>query len=95
MSQITLLVKLQARSGKENELLRELTAMVEPSRNESGCIQYDLNRAPDNQSVFWFVEQWKSQGDLDDHNKTAHYLKLQQVIDDLIDGAEKFQLTPV
>lgn len=95
MSQVTLLVKLQAKSGKEEDLLRELTAMIEPSRKESGCIQYDLNRAPDNREIFWFVEKWASQAALDEHNKTPHYLQLQQTIGDLLEEAERVTLEPV
>lgn len=34
----------QARPGKEAELKQALTSLVEPTRKEAGCINYDLAR---------------------------------------------------
>lgn len=69
--------------------------MVAPSRAETGCIQYDLNRDPDSDSVFWFVEKWNDQAALDLHNETPHFKELQEVLPDLIQGADRFPLKPV
>jgi quinol monooxygenase YgiN len=95
MSKIVLLVKITGYPGKDKELLDELRLIVEPSRSESGCIKYDLNCDPANKDVFWFVEEWASQSDLDSHNQTAHFKRLQERKADLVAGSERALLQPV
>lgn len=95
MSKIVLLVKLTAYPGQEKELLDELKLLIEPSRRESGCIKYDLNRDPENNDVVWFVEEWASQADLDKHHQTAHFNRLQERRNALVASTERFLLQPV
>ena len=95
MSKIVLLVKITGNPGKDKELLDELRLLIEPSRNEGGCIKYDLNRDPENKDTFWFVEEWASQSDLDKHNQTAHFKRLQERKADLVASAERICLQPV
>ncbi|WBX86197.1 putative quinol monooxygenase [Sphingosinicella microcystinivorans] len=42
MARIANFVNFQAKPGKDTELGQALAALVEPTRNESGCIRYDL-----------------------------------------------------
>ncbi|MBX3536577.1 MAG: antibiotic biosynthesis monooxygenase [Chelatococcus sp.] len=60
MSELFIVVGLKAKAGKENELRRDLSAVVEPSRNEDGNIRYDLFEDQDEPGRFVFVEEWAS-----------------------------------
>src|SRR5689334_15311839 len=40
---LTVVAELVAKPGMEEDLRRELMKIVEPTRNEDGCIQYDLH----------------------------------------------------
>ena len=51
------------------KLLVELAAAT---RNEPGCIAYELYQRPDALHEFHTMEQWNSQGDVDAHMKTPH-----------------------
>ena len=42
MSAFFIVVGLKAKAGKAEELCRDLSALVEPSRGEDGNIRYDL-----------------------------------------------------
>jgi len=95
MSTIVLLVKITGYPGKHEELLDELRLCVDPSRSESGCKKYDLNHDPANKDVFWFVEEWVSQSDLDKHHQTAHFKRLQERKTDLVANSERYVLQPV
>jgi quinol monooxygenase YgiN len=95
MSKVVLLVKFTAHPGKEQELLDELSLLVEPTRKENGCIKYDLNRDPANNGVFWFVEEWASQSDLDKHGQTPHINKLREKRPALVASSERALLQPV
>ncbi|GGD40092.1 putative quinol monooxygenase [Aureimonas glaciei] len=60
MSELHIVVGLQAKAGKEDELRRDLAGLVEPSRGEDGNIRYDLFEDRDEPGHFVFVETWAS-----------------------------------
>lgn len=95
MNYITLLAKLTAKPGCESQLLQELEAMVKPSRAETGCLKYVLHKLPDDDNVFWFVEEWKSKEALEQHTCTPHYLRLKERTASLIEQTELILLEPV
>jgi quinol monooxygenase YgiN len=51
-----------------------LTAMVEPSRKEAGCIEYNAYRSNKDPLLFLLWERWSSQAHLDAHCETPHFL---------------------
>lgn len=71
---LTILARIRAATGKEEELYSVLEALVPLTRAEEGCISYDLHRAQGDPALFCFCENWRSQKDLDDHFAT-HYLQ--------------------
>ncbi|CAM4178440.1 putative quinol monooxygenase [Bordetella muralis] len=60
MSELFMVVALKAKAGKEDLLRRDLSALVEPSRNEDGNIRYDLFEDQTEPGRFVFVEAWSS-----------------------------------
>lgn len=54
------------------ELRDRLKEMVHFSREESGCLFYDLHVDRTDESFFTFLESWESQEALDRHDQTAH-----------------------
>ncbi|MBV7530135.1 putative quinol monooxygenase [Chitinophaga sp. sic0106] len=49
-----------------------LLNMVEESRKESACIQYDLHQDNDDASTFFFHEIWSSAEGLGQHNQQPY-----------------------
>ena len=88
---LTVLAHLKARPGKEAELRQELLALIPTTRQEPGCINYDLHVAADNPAVFLFHENWTSKQHLDDHLARPHLKALLAKADDLL--AEPPQIT--
>lgn len=81
---LTLLAKLKAKPGKEAALREALMAMVEPSRAESGCINYDLHVEQSDESILWVYENWVDTDALVAHTKEPHYLALGEKKDALL-----------
>lgn len=54
----TVIVILEAKPGKENELESELKKVAEYSRAESTNIEYKLNKSIDNPKQFILYENW-------------------------------------
>ena len=64
---LTVTAQVKAKPGKEAEVRRELLSLVEPSRKDPGCLNYDLHQAKDNPGLFIFHENWTSKAHLDRH----------------------------
>lgn len=50
----------------------ELLKLIDPTRQEVGCIQYNLHQDNNDPSVFIFYEQWQSLELLQQHLQSAH-----------------------
>jgi quinol monooxygenase YgiN len=69
---VTVVAELIAKRGCEAELATALLAIVEATRLEEGCVQYDLHVATDEPGRFVFYENWASREALDRHAASAH-----------------------
>ena len=70
---ITKSVTFIAKDGCENELKKLLSAMVLPSKNEIGCIFYEILQYENEPKRFMAVETWENEKALDDHKISDHY----------------------
>lgn len=66
-TQVSVVARCQAKPGLEERVRGEILALVEPTRAEPGCINYDLHVATDDPAQFVLYENWTSQGELDKH----------------------------
>ena len=80
---VTVIATFQAKPGKEAELRQALTGLVEPTRKEPGCINYDLHVLPESPGNFLFHENWTSKAHLDTHLQSAHIKALLPRVDEL------------
>ncbi len=70
---IVVIAAMHARAGKEKELGEVLKGLIEPTREEAGCIQYDLHISVEDPAQYAFYERWDDQAALDLHVKTPHF----------------------
>jgi quinol monooxygenase YgiN len=70
---ITKRVTFIAKDGCEDKLKELLTAMVEPSKKENGCIFYDIFQYKNNPKKFSAIESWEDEKALNGHKNTKHY----------------------
>ncbi len=49
-----------------------LVELARATRNEPGCLSYELFQRPDQRHVFQTVEGWREPADADAHMKTPH-----------------------
>ncbi|MCU0247618.1 MAG: antibiotic biosynthesis monooxygenase [Bryobacter sp.] len=73
-----------ARPGAADALREVLSGFVAPTRQEQGCIQYDLCVDADAPDKFTFVEEWETRADLDAHSRSAHITAGRQKLPDLL-----------
>jgi quinol monooxygenase YgiN len=64
---LTVIAQFKAKPGQESAVRNALLSLVEPSRNDAGCFNYDLHQGRDNPALFLFHENWASKAHLDQH----------------------------
>ena len=72
---IVLNVVMTAAPGREEDLARELHALLVPTRQEAGCLYYLLHQDPEEPGSFMFYEVFKDQRALDDHVSSSYFQK--------------------
>lgn len=70
--QVTVVVRMKAKTGMEVRVRQELLNLLKPTRAERGCINFDMHQAPNDPSLFLFHENWVSEEDLKRHFETPH-----------------------
>jgi quinol monooxygenase YgiN len=85
---VALVVMMHAKPGQELLLQAELIALIRPTRNEEGCLLYDLHRSTDVPGDFLFFEIWSSREAHAAHKQTPHFLRWNARKDTLLASRE-------
>ena len=81
---LTVIAHMRAKPGREQDLRQALKALVQPTTQEAGYVNYDLHQSVEDPAVFY--ENWESAQALDAHLETPHLEQFKGVMDDLLDG---------
>lgn len=87
-NETVVVAEMRAKPGLEDELKRRTAALVEPTRREAGCLQYDLHVCDADPASILFYEVWTSRDALEQHLKTPH-------LTDFVSRAEECLAAPV
>lgn len=71
---ITAVVKLKPQY--RSEMIQVLMDMVEETRKEEACIQYDLHVDLEDENILVFYEIWSNAEGLDRHNQQEYIKKI-------------------
>lgn len=82
---LTVIARMRARAGKEQELREALEALIEPTSREKGYVNYDLHQGLEDPRWFFFYENWDSAEDLDAHLQAPHLVEFASRLDEFID----------
>lgn len=69
---VTVVARIHAKPGMEYETRKALEVLLDPTRAEAGCINYDMHSSVDDPTQFMFYENWTSKEALDQHLTTPH-----------------------
>ena len=84
---ITVIAKLQAQPGKEDQMKAELVKMVQAvSANEPEVVNYSLHQSDDDPTVFYVYEQYASAEAQQAHGQSEHMKALGTVMRDVAAG---------
>lgn len=77
--------------GREEELKELLMSLVAPSRDEAGCVTYDLYETEDGD--FLIVETWQNADYLEGHKTTDHFINFKELAPELVEDKMSESLT--
>ncbi len=86
MKQLTVVAKITAKKGKEQETKRVLESLIPPTLKEQGCINYDMHVSADDDGVFLFYENWTSYELWQDHMNSEHLKNFKARLPELVEG---------
>lgn len=71
-SAFNVIATLIAKPGQQDTLEPLLRGLLEPTRQEAGCEQYDLHQDLQHPETFYMLERWRDDAALADHDQSAH-----------------------
>ncbi|GIC78730.1 putative quinol monooxygenase [Moritella sp. F3] len=92
---LTLVANIEAKADKVELVKSELLKLVEPTRLEAGCIQYDLHQDNSNPALFTFVETWESKALLQAHLNSPHLAMYVQATDGAVVNFKLNEITKI
>ncbi len=69
---VRVVARIIALPDKVDEVKTILMGLIAPTRQEAGCITYELEQNQHNPTDFVLVEEWESNAHLDAHLNTPH-----------------------
>ena len=82
---LTVIARMRAKAGKEQELRAALEALIEPTTKEKGYVNYDLHQGVEDPRWFFLYENWDSAEDLDAHLQAPHLVEFAGRLDEFLD----------
>ena len=70
---IVLLAKNTLQEGKQQAFLEIAEKLVRATREEPGCVFYDLVQDAAEETVFYFVEKYKDEAAVEAHRASVHF----------------------
>jgi quinol monooxygenase YgiN len=86
MSNLNVVAVITAKSGSEAVVEGALRELAGASKNDQGCVSYDLFASESAPGAFVTIEVWESQADLDAHMASPHIAQMITVAGDHLDG---------
>ena len=85
---LTIVAKSTIAPAKREQFIAQVQELIALSRQEAGCLGYDLCQDSDNPNVLAFIEQWQDTAAIKAHRQSAHFKKIVPLLDGLREGAE-------
>ena len=72
MAELTIVANIEAKQDKIDLVKAELLKLIDVTRGEEGCINYDLHQDNENPAHFLFYENWESRDLWQVHMDSPH-----------------------
>ena len=70
---LTIVAKNVIKEGKKDDFVALANTLINASRQEDGCMSYELFEDSKMPNMLTFIEQWRDMKAIVSHNKTEHF----------------------
>ncbi|MCL6294542.1 putative quinol monooxygenase [Jejuia spongiicola] len=81
---LTIIAKILVKPEKLELVKKELLKLIDLTKAEEGCINYDLHQDNQDKNLFLFYENWESRALWQMHMNSKHLANFQKVTDGAI-----------
>lgn len=92
---LTILAQITAVTGKEDLVRAELEKLIDITRAEAGCIQYDLHIDNDAPGFFVFYETWENRDLWQTHMNAPHLAQYMAATDGAVSSFVLNEMTKI
>lgn len=73
---IRIISKNPIKAEKKDEFIKLTKELIQKSRKEDGCIAYHLFEDVNDPLILTFVEDWRDQEAINNHNNSEHFKRI-------------------
>lgn len=95
MSKLTIIANIKARSDRIDLVKAELEKLIDITRAEAGCLQYDLHQDNENPAHFLFYENWESRELWQAHMGSRHLADYKAATENAVDDTTIREMTHI
>lgn len=92
---LTIIAKVVVKEENLGFVKKELIKLIEATRKEKGCINYDLHQDNESPNRFLFYENWESFKLWQEHMKSPNLKAYKTATDGMIERLELSQMTKI
>lgn len=93
MAHLTIVANIVANAEKIDLVHNELKKLINITRAEEGCVQYDLHQNNDNPAHFMFYENWESRELWQTHMSAPHLVEYMAATDGAVESFTLYEMT--
>ncbi|KJY81871.1 antibiotic biosynthesis monooxygenase [Vibrio galatheae] len=95
MTQLTIIANIIAQDTHVAMVKSELIKLIDKTRAEQGCINYDLHQEQQNPAHFVFYENWHSEAALETHLASEHIANYSAAVEGAIKSFTMNRMTQI
>jgi quinol monooxygenase YgiN len=91
--EVFLFSRLHARPGKGSEVLKAMSEVQGPTRQEPGCLNYGAFQSVPDPDEFYIHSRWKDMAAFERHAEQSHTVRFVEAVESLLDHPLKVTLS--
>lgn len=92
---LTIVADIHAKPDRIELIKAELEKLIPITRDEPGCIQYDLHQDNENPAHFLFYENWESRELWQDHANAPHLVAYRKATEGAVTHFAVYEMTQI